>query len=254
MRYRPAMLTTDAFAAYWSGPMLVANFFILLHLVGALLLGLLVGYERSYHGRAAGMRTYGLVCMASAALTVMGGYAHFWYGGVNSAVISNADLSRVVQGILTGIGFLCAGVIMKEGFNISGLTTAASLWSSSVIGILVGVGLYAAAMALALLSAVCMVWVSKLEGWLPSRQAVAITLKFLPGFVPVEAALRAMAHARGYDIAGGTIVIALEQGAYTWNFVAVARSRQKMLPISDLGAEMGQFSGVQSFHLAYARN
>jgi len=254
MGYRHAMLTTDAFAAYWSGPMLVANFFILLHLVGALVLGMLVGYERSYHGRAAGMRTYGLVCMAAAAVTVIGGYAHFWYGGATNAAFSNADLSRVVQGILTGIGFLCAGVIMKEGFNISGLTTAASLWSSSVIGILVGVGLYAAAMALALLSALCMVWVSKLEGWLPSRQAVAISLTFNPGFLPVEAALRGMANARGYDIAGGTIVISLDQGAYNWNFVAVARSRQKMAPISDLGTEMGKFPGVQSFHIAYARN
>ena len=231
-----------------------ANFFILLNLLGALFLGLLLGYERSYHGRAAGMRTYGLVCMAAAALTVIGGYAHFWYGGTNNAVFTNADLSRVVQGVLTGIGFLCAGVIMKEGFNISGLTTAASLWSSSVIGIMVGLGLYAAAMALALLSATCMVWVSKLESWLPSRQAVAISLKFLPGFQPVEAALRGMANARGYDIAGGTIVIAMDQGAYTWNFVAVARSRQKMAPISELGAEMGQFPGVQSFHVAYARN
>ncbi len=248
------MLTSNAFAVYWSGPMLVANFFILLHLLGALVLGLMVGYERSYHGRAAGMRTYGLVCMAAAALTVIGGYAHFWYGGTNNAVFTNADLSRVVQGILTGIGFLCAGVIMKEGFNISGLTTAASLWSSSVIGILVGVGLYAAAISLAILSAVCMVWVSRLEGWLPSRQAVAITLKFLPGFLPIEAALRSMANARGYDIAGGTIMINLEQSAYTWNFVAVARSRQKMTPISELGAEMGQFPGVQSFNLAYARN
>lgn len=254
MRYRLAMMTFAAFSAYWSGPMLEANFLILLHLVGALLLGLMVGYERSYHGRAAGMRTYGLVCMASAALTVIGGYAHYWYGGTNAASISNADLSRVVQGILTGIGFLCAGVIMKAGFNISGLTTAASLWSSSVIGILVGVGLYAAAMALALLCAICMVWVSKLEGWLPSRQAIAITLRFLPGFMPVEAALRGMANARGYDIAGGTIAISMDHGAYTWNFIAVARSRQKMAPISDLGTEMGKFAGVESFQLGYSRN
>jgi putative Mg2+ transporter-C (MgtC) family protein len=234
--------------------MVEANFLVLLHLLGALSLGLLVGYERSYHGRAAGMRTYGLVCMASAALTVIGGYSHFWYGGANNAVFTNADLSRVVQGVLTGIGFLCAGVIMKEGLNISGLTTAASLWASSVIGILVGVGLYAAAMSLALLSAVCMIWISQLEAWLPSRQAVAITLKFDPGFIPVEKALRAMASARGYDIAGGTIVIGLESNAYFWSFVAVARSRKAMAPISELGAEMGNFPGVQSFHLAFARN
>lgn len=254
MKYLSLMLPADLLNSYWSGPMVMANFLVLLHLLGALFLGLMVGYERSYHGRAAGMRTYGLVCMASAALTVIGGFSHYWYGGANEAVFSNADLSRIVQGILTGIGFLCAGVIMKEGFSISGLTTAASLWAASVIGILVGVGLYAAAMALALLSAICMVWVSKLESWLPSRQAVAITLKFQDGFQPAEKALRAMASARGYDIAGGTIMIALEGRAYTWNFVAVARSRKSMAPISDLSNEMAQFPGVAGLHLAYARN
>lgn len=248
------MLTPQTFFSYWSGPVVVANFFVLLHLVGALVLGLMVGYERSYHGRAAGMRTYGLVCMASAALTVIGGYSHFWYGGSSSTLFTNGDLSRVMQGILTGIGFLCAGVIMKEGFNISGLTTAASLWASSVIGILVGVGFYAAAMALALLSAVCMVWVSKLEAWLPSRQAVAITLQFDPGYEPVEAALRTMAVERGYDIAGGSIVISLDGGAFTWTFVAVARSKQRMVPISDLSSEMSKFPGVHSFQVSYARN
>ena len=254
MGYLHSMMSTENFSVYWSMPMLVANFFILLHLLGALFLGLLVGYERSYHGRAAGMRTYGLVCMASAALTVIGGYSHFWYGGNPSAVFTNGDLSRVMQGVLTGIGFLCAGVIMKEGFNISGLTTAASLWAAWVIGILVGVGLYAAAMSLALLSAVCMVWISKLEAWLPSRQAVAITLRFMPGVVPLEATLRSMALARGYDIAGGTIAIAMEQGAQTWTFVAVALSRKAMTPISDLGSHIGQFPGVQSFNLIHARN
>ncbi len=248
------MLSTDVLASYWSGSIVAANVFVLLHLMGALALGLLVGYERTYHGRAAGMRTYGLVCMASAALTVIGGFSHFWYGGTATTTFSVGDLSRVLQGILTGIGFLCAGVIMKEGFNISGLTTAASLWASSVIGILVGVGLYPAAMALAVLCAVCMVWISKLESWLPSRQAVAISLTFNPGYVPVESALRAMAHERGYDIAGGTIVISMQEGTQTWSFVAVARSRKMAAPISELSAQMAQFHGVQSFNLAYARN
>jgi len=60
---------------YWSGTFLAANAFNGLNLVGALLLGMLVGYERTFNGRAAGMRTYGLVCMASAALTVFVGHA-----------------------------------------------------------------------------------------------------------------------------------------------------------------------------------
>lgn len=248
------MLSTHAFLGYWSGDVVLANVLVVMHLVGALLLGLLVGYERSYHGRAAGMRTYGLVCMAAAALAVVGGHSQFWYGGNMGPVFTNGDLSRVIQGVLTGLGFLCAGVIMKEGFTISGLTTAASLWAVSVIGILVGIGLYGAAIAMALLCAICMVWVSKLEGWLPSRQAVAITLRFAAGFEPSEIALRKMAHARNYDIAGGTVVISMENDAYAWSFVAVARSRQKMAPISALSAEMGKFPGVKSFNVAYARN
>lgn len=249
------MFTLPTLGAYWSIPMIEANLFILLHLLGALALGLLVGYERAYHGRAAGMRTYGLVCMASAALTVIGGYSHFWYGGTTTmTVFNNGDLTRVIQGILTGIGFLCAGVIMKEGFTISGLTTAASLWTASGIGILVGVGLYMAAMSLALLSAICMVWVSQLEGWLPSRQAVALTLEFKPGFEVQEAALVEMAAARGYDLATGSIVISMQAGATTWNFVAVARSRKTMVPLSALASEIAHYPGVQRFNVAYARN
>ena len=104
---------------YWSGGILVANAFIGLNLIGALLLGMLVGYERSYNGRAAGMRTYGLVCMASAALTVFVGQAPWWYGG--NPLHVPTDPTRVVQGIVTGVGFLGAGVIVKDGRSISGL-------------------------------------------------------------------------------------------------------------------------------------
>lgn len=247
------MPSVQTLLSFWSAPVLGANLLVLCNILGALLLGLVVGYERSYHGRAAGMRTYGLVCMSSSALTVIGGYSSQWFGGVGAA-FSAADLSHVIQGIVTGIGFLCAGVIMKEGFNISGLTTAASLWAASITGILVGTGLYIAAITLAALSAACMVWISRLEGWLPSRQAVAISVRFGPGFQPKEPGLRALAGARGYDIASGTIAITLKDGAMQWHFVAVARSKQKMAPISELALELSRMEGVVEFHLSYARN
>jgi len=71
-------MDTQSFAAllasYWSVNELTTNLIVFMNLLGALLLGALVGYERAYHGRAAGMRTYGLVCMASAGLTVIAGY------------------------------------------------------------------------------------------------------------------------------------------------------------------------------------
>ena len=89
------LLSFDSLSAYWSMPIIEANIIIFLNLVGALLLGLLVGYERSYHGRAAGMRTYGLVCLASAALTVIVGYSGLWYGG-HAMDAAYPDVTRVI--------------------------------------------------------------------------------------------------------------------------------------------------------------
>lgn len=248
------MPSFESLAAYWSAPEMAANVIVFLNLLGALLLGLLVGYERSYHGRAAGMRTYGLVCMASAALTVIAGYPGFWYGGQSLSFMSSADPTRIIQGVVTGIGFLGAGVIMKEGFTISGLTTAASIWASSAIGVMVGVGFYAAAILLALLSAMCMMWVSKLESWLPSRQAVAVVLRFKKDFTPREDWLRRVALERGYDIAGGSVAISFQDGRPEWRFVAVALGKKSGAPVSDLAQELTAYEGVESFHLSHARN
>lgn len=248
------MSTTELIAAYWSKPEITTNAVILLNLIGALLLGLLVGYERSYHGRAAGMRTYGLVCMASAALTIVGGYPGFWYGGGGTAILAAADPTRIVQGIVTGIGFLGAGVIMREGFNISGLTTAASIWTSSVIGILVGVGFYLAAMGLAFLSAMIMIYLSKIEAWLPSRHAVAITMRFKKDYIPREDALRRIALERGYAIAGGSLTIGSTHGMQEWRFVALALSKKSGAPLPALAAELASFAGIDSFQISHARN
>ncbi len=247
------MTIVESFLPFWTHSELATNFIIFLNLFGALLLGFMVGYERTYHGRAAGMRTYGLVCMASAALVVITGYPEYWFGARGNPPL-NLDPTRTIQGIVTGIGFLGAGVIMREGFNISGLTTAASLWASSVIGIMVGVGFYWAAIALALLSAMCMVWISKLEARLPTRAAVAITLSFRQGFVPREDVLRRVALERGYEIAGGTLAISVREGKAEWRFVAVALNKHLAWSISALSNELATFAGVDFFQMTHARN
>ena len=248
------MPTFDLLAAYWSKPEVATNGLILLNLLGALLLGLLVGYERSYHGRAAGMRTYGLVCMASAALTIIGGYPGFWFGGHGGAVAIAADPTRIIQGVVTGIGFLGAGVIMREGFHISGLTTAASSWASAVIGIMVGVGFYLAAMGLAFMASMIMIYLHKLEAYLPSRHAIAITMRFKPDYVPLESTLRRVALERGYEIAGGTLSISAAEGEQEWRFVAIALSRKSGVSLSHLATELARFDGINSFQLSHARN
>jgi putative Mg2+ transporter-C (MgtC) family protein len=247
------MPTFDMLAAYWTQPEIATNGLIVLNLAGALLLGLLVGYERSYHGRAAGMRTYGLVCMASAALVLIGGYPGFWYGG-HAVAAAGADPTRIIQGVVTGIGFLGAGVIMREGFNISGLTTAASIWASSVIGILVGVGFYMAAICLAFFSAMIMIYLHRIEAYLPSRHAVAITMRFKKDYVPREDVLRRIALERGYEIAGGSLTIGGNDSRQEWRFVALALSKHSGTPLSKLAAELATFAGIDSFQLSHARN
>ena len=106
---------------------------LLLRPLLALVAGGLVGLERSFHGRAAGLRTYALVSFASALLV---GIAQFLDPGPGG----NTNVARVIQGIVTGIGFLGAGVIVKEGFSVRGLTTAASVWVVSAIGVALGAG------------------------------------------------------------------------------------------------------------------
>lgn len=107
---------------------------LLLRPVLALVAGGLVGLERSFHGRAAGLRTYALVSFASALLV---GVAQYLESGPIGGI---GDVTRVIQGIVTGIGFLGAGVIVKEGFTVRGLTTAASIWVVSAIGVAFGAG------------------------------------------------------------------------------------------------------------------
>ena len=107
----------------------------------AILAGGVIGLERTYPGRPAGFRTHTLVCMASALLMQFTVYQWSLLGSVPLDTI-RVDPTRMAQGIMTGIGFLGAGVIMKEGITIRGLTTAASIWITAAIGVVVGMGLY----------------------------------------------------------------------------------------------------------------
>src|SRR5512134_3348183 len=113
---------------------------ISVRLVAALTIGGVIGLERSFHGRPAGFRTHALVCLAASLLMLLTVYQQDWFPDVGDRV--RIDPTRMAQGIMTGIGFLGAGVIFKEGLNVRGLTTAASIWITSAIGVLMGSGLY----------------------------------------------------------------------------------------------------------------
>ena len=242
-------------SSYWSVPVIEVNLLIFANLLGALLLGLIVGYERAYHGRAAGMRTYGIVCMASAALTVFAGYPGYWWGIHGGMSSAGVDPTRVVQGIVTGVGFLGAGVIMKEGLNINGLTTAASIWASSAIGVLVGVGFYPAAILLTLLSASLMMWGAKMEAKLPSRRAVGVVVKFREGECPSDGPVRAAMAQWGYAMADGSMHITSVGGQLSWRFVMVAqRSKPPASSLFELSRLLRELPGAEEVEVMHARN
>lgn len=240
-------------ATYWSAAELQTNLIVFMNLAGALLLGSLVGYERAYRGRAAGMRTYGLVCMASAGLTVIAGYPQLWYGGQH-ALSAVPDPTRVMQGIVTGIGFLGAGVIVKEGLNISGLTTAASIWAASCIGVLIGVGFYGAAILLAAMSAATMMWGSRIEEWLPAHPAMQVTLKLRSGAALDTQGLAALFAGLGYALAPGSFSIQQDGDQRSMRFVIVVRDRRLAAPMDRLAATLAAHVDIATSGLAHARN
>jgi len=118
---------------------------ITLRLLTAALLGGLLGWERERKGKAAGVRTHMLVAIGAALFVLV----------PQQAGVSTADLTRVMQGLVTGIGFLGAGAIVKRGSgedSVQGLTTAAGIWTTAAIGVAAGMGREATALLSTLLA------------------------------------------------------------------------------------------------------
>ena len=171
-----------------------------LHILGSLLIGGLIGLERSFHGRPAGFRTHSLVCVASSLLMLVTVYQNEWMTQVAIDAI-RTDPTRMAQGIMTGIGFLGAGVIFKEGLTVRGLTTAASIWVTAAIGILVGIGFWVPAV-LGTIAALAVLGVFRvIENRLPSEFYAHHHLRFKREAVIPEDKLRDLIKARGFTIA-----------------------------------------------------
>ena len=113
---------------------------VLLRLACAMLVGLVIGTEREYTHRPAGMRTHILVALGACTVSILGEYIFMHYS-------TEADPARLSAQVVTGVGFLGAGTIMREGVNVKGLTTAASVWAVACLGIAAGFGHYALAIA-----------------------------------------------------------------------------------------------------------
>ncbi|MFC1590622.1 MgtC/SapB family protein [Candidatus Omnitrophota bacterium] len=131
---------------------------IIMRLLLAAALSGLIGFEREFHGRAAGFRTHILLCVGSTLIMLTSIHIFELYH-----MKTPCDPGRIAAGVVTGIGFLGAGTIMRFRVSVKGLTTAASLWVVSGIGLAVGAGMYKASLLTAVLALVALFLFSKLE-------------------------------------------------------------------------------------------
>lgn len=154
------------------------HYLILSRLLLALLAGGIIGLERAFHGREAGFRTHSLVCVSSSLLMLL--MAYQWQF-VPEEFLSTVrtDPTRMAQGIMTGIGFLGAGVIIKEGLTVRGLTTAASIWMTAAIGIVIGLGFYFPAFSAAIITVVTLSVFRWFESRIPSMKYARLSVRFI---------------------------------------------------------------------------
>jgi putative Mg2+ transporter-C (MgtC) family protein len=137
---------------------------ITVRLLLAGILGGIVGYEREHTHRPAGFRTHILVCVGSALVMIT---SEFIFEKYHS--LTNADPARLGAQIISGIGFLGAGTIIRDGFNVKGLTTAASLWAVSCVGIATGIGFYSGAILATVLIFITLIVLKKMEIIFPKK-------------------------------------------------------------------------------------
>lgn len=172
---------------------------ILVHLVSALVAGAAIGLERSFHGRPAGFRTHTLVCLTSSLLMLVTLYQSQWMPGAAHDMI-RIDPTRTAQGIMTGIGFLGAGVIFKEGLSVRGLTTAASIWITAAIGVLMGIGFFFPAIVATILTVGILSVFRRIESMMPSQIFAHHWIRFARHQVLDETELRAMLKSYGFSV------------------------------------------------------
>jgi len=143
-------------------PKFITDNFII-RLLMASILGASIGFERDIHGRAAGLRTNLLISLGAAVFMLVSEALAVSYAGKTGNSVLSADPGRIAAQIITGIGFLGAGAIIKHGFTIRGLTTAACIWISAAIGMSAGAGFFEFAIVATFIGLLCLVLLHRLE-------------------------------------------------------------------------------------------
>lgn len=190
--------------------------------------GSIVGLERYQHGHPAGVRTFAIISLTSTLLTAS------LTQGIYGSLMGEGDMgaSRVIQGVLQGIGFIGAGVIVRDGVSVKGLTSAASIWSVAAIGILVGTGEYFLGIAGALFTLVILVAFRRVDALTSRRSFAVIEANFVKGALPDEDQIKARLLGYGFRVSSiafkGAKSGAMQITLYVWTKSGAAKARHRL--------------------------
>ena len=198
---------------------LAENGELLVRLLTAAALGAAVGLERDLHGRDAGLRTHALVSVGAAAFTILSLCMAGSLGGDGSTA---HDPGRIAAQVVTGIGFLGAGTILKSNVSIRGLTTASCLWLVAAVGMSCGMGMYPLAIAATGLALLFLVGVGQLERYLPRDRSHRLTV-VLRGRVAVDV-VRRLVRESGLAVLGDSVSYDYETNVSRIRFALTIRS------------------------------
>jgi putative Mg2+ transporter-C (MgtC) family protein len=219
---------------------------IVLNIALAWIAGVAIGLERTYHGRPAGFRTHALVALASAILVVTTVHQADWTGDIAPALL-RIDPLRMAQGIMTGIGFLGAGVIFKEGLTVRGLTTAASIWVTAAIGILFGAGFWFPATLATLITLGTLGAFRLVEAHIPIQIFAQHIIRFPTERIMSEPDLRAMLEAHHFTISNFAYRLEEGGGVFEYRMTLMTRDARSL---ERLANHLRNLGGVLEFRLA----
>jgi putative Mg2+ transporter-C (MgtC) family protein len=219
---------------------------ITIRLAVALVIGALIGLERSYHGRPAGFRTHALVCLSTSLLMLVTVYETHWFAAASESRIV-LDPTRMAQGIMTGIGFLGAGAIMKEGLTVRGLTTAASIWITAAIGILVGIGFYFPALLATVLTLGTLSIFRWIESRIPAQFYAHFAVRFARGAVMPEPEMRELLSKHGFTIANLNYRLDIDANFFEYRMVIRTNAADHAARLTET---LGKLDSVKEFRIS----
>lgn len=212
-------------------------------IMGAIVAGAVIGAEREYRASPAGLRTHILVSLSCCLLMLSAVHQMAWLNDAPLEVV-RIDPVRMAHGVLTGIGFLCGGVIFREGFNVRGLTTAASLWMTATLGILFGIGFHELAIFGAVATLLVLAAVTITERRAPQRRIVHLKARYARAKAKPASAFEALLAEHG--LRPISIDQSLEGGLFEYGAIADGYDEERA---ERLAAMLSADADVEGFEI-----